>query len=214
MDLSNKETAERMQQLDVIRAKAGTKAKAKIVSYNSFPTAAGFASSAAGLAALACAASKAAGLNLDSRELSILARLGGGSACRSVLGGFVEWKRGENADGSDSCAVQIAPATHWPELRNVIAIVDAGKKKVSSREGMRQTVDTSVLFKARLAYLPKLIADMKNAVLAKDFPAFAELTMRESSNMHAVMLDTWPAITYLNEWSKEIMSSVHVLNSN
>ncbi|HIH21028.1 TPA: hypothetical protein HA244_07215, partial [Candidatus Micrarchaeota archaeon] len=86
------------------------------------------------------------------------------------------------------------------------------KKKVSSRAGMRQTVGTSVLFKARLTYLPKLIADMKKAVLAKDFPAFAELTMRESSNMHAVMLDTWPPITYLNDSSKEIMHAVHELN--
>ena len=163
---------------------------------------------------MACAASKAAGLNLDSRELSILARLGSGSACRSVLGGFVEWKRGENADGSDSCAVQIAPATHWPELRNVIAIVDGGKKKVSSRAGMKQTVATSVLYKSRLEYLPKLIEDMKKAVLAKNFPVFAELTMRESSNMHAVMLDTWPPITYLNDWSKEIMYGVHELNAN
>ena len=213
MDLSNKETAERMQQLDVIRAKAGITAKAKIVSYNSFPTAAGFASSAAGLAALACAASKAAGLNLNAQELSILARLGSGSACRSVLGGFVEWKKGEKADGSDSVAVQIASHTHWPELRNVIAIVDAGKKKVSSRAGMKQSLATSVLYKSRHEYLPKLIEDMKKSVLAKDFASFGETTMRESSNMHAVMLDTWPPIMYLNDYSKQVIYGVHDYNA-
>lgn len=214
MDLNEKETAERFQQLQLIKEKAGTKDKAKIVSLNCFPTAAGFASSAAGLAALACAASKAAGLDLSSKELSTLARLGSGSACRSVLGGFVEWKKGVKADGTDSYAEQIAPADHWPELRNVIAIVDSGKKKLSSRAGMKQTVATSVLYSARQAYLPKLIEDMKQAVLKKDFPKFAELTMRESSNMHAVMLDTFPPITYLNDWSKEIMYSVNDLNSN
>ncbi|NUN11163.1 diphosphomevalonate decarboxylase [Candidatus Micrarchaeota archaeon] len=214
MDLTDKETAERLQQIDVIRKKAGITTKAKIVSLNCFPTAAGFASSAAGLAALACAASKAAGLNLSPSELSILARLGSGSACRSVDGGFVEWKMGSKTDGSDSIAVQIAPASHWPELRNVIAVVDAGKKKVSSRAGMKQTIATSVLYPARLQYVPKLIEEMKKAVLAKDFAKFGELTMRESSNMHAVMLDTWPSITYLNDYSKEIMYAVQEFNAS
>lgn len=212
MDLSDKDTAERLQQLDIIRQKAGITEKAKIVSINCFPTSAGFASSAAGLAALACAASKAAGLNLSTDELSILARLGSGSACRSVIGGFVEWKRGEKADGSDCFAVQIAGAGHWPELRNVIAVVETGKKKVSSRAGMKQTVETSVLYKARLAYLPKAIEEIKAAVLAKDFNKFAEITMRESNNMHAVMLDTWPPIMYLNEHSKEIIYAIQELN--
>lgn len=212
MDLADKDTAERLVQLDIIRKRAGIAHKAKIVSLNCFPTAAGFASSAAGLATLAVAASKAAGLNLKGEELSILARLGSGSACRSVLGGFVEWKKGGKADGSDSVAVQVAPASHWPQLRNVIAVVDAGKKKVSSRAGMKQTIATSALFPARLAYLPKLIDDMKKAVLAKDFTKFGELTMRESSNMHATMLDTWPPIMYLNDSSKEIMYAVQEYN--
>lgn len=212
IDLDDKDTAERLQQLEVIRQRAGLKDKARIVSLNCFPTAAGFASSAAGLAALAVAASRAAGLSLSSSELSILARLGSGSACRSVLGGFVEWRKGERSDGSDSYAVQVAPASHWPELRNVIAVVDAGRKKVSSRAGMKQTVATSVLYKARLAYLPQLTGEMKRAVLAKDFAKFGELTMRESSNMHSVMLDTWPPIMYLNDWSKEIIHAVHAYN--
>jgi diphosphomevalonate decarboxylase len=213
VDLRDKEVAERVVQLDLVRKKAGIKLKAKVASINCFPTAAGFASSAAGFAALACAAAKAAGLDLDSRELSILARRGSGSACRSVLGGFVEWKKGEKADGTDSYAEQIQPASHWPELRNVIAVVDAGKKKVSSRAGMTQTVQTSPLFAARLAYLPKVIEEMRKAVAARDFARFAALTMRESDNMHAVMLDTWPPITYLNDWSKQIIYGVNDLNA-
>jgi diphosphomevalonate decarboxylase len=213
LDLSDKDTAERMQQLNVIREKAGIKAKAKIVSLNCFPTAAGFASSAAGMAALACAASKAAGLNLSSSELSILARLGSGSACRSVLGGFVEWKRGVKSDGSDSIAVEIAPATHWPEIRNVIAIVDQGKKKISSRAGMKQTVATSGLYPKRIQDLPKTLETVRNAILRKDLPTLLEATMRESSNMHAVMLDTWPSIVYFNDISKQIMATVVDFNN-
>lgn len=213
VDLNDKEVAERMQQLDVIRKKAGIALKARIVSINGFPTAAGFASSASGLAALACAASKAAGLNLDSKELSILARLGSGSACRSVVGGFVEWHKGVKADGSDSFAETLFPPEHWPELRLLSAILAEGKKKVSSRAGMKQTVATSVLYQARLASLPKLMQEMREAVKNKDFAKFAELTMRESNDLHSVMLDTWPPITYLNDLSKQVIYAVHELNA-
>ncbi len=214
VDLTDKEIAERMQQLNIIRERAGITLKAKIVSINCFPTAAGFASSASGLAALACAASRAAGLNLSAKELSILARLGSGSACRSVVGGFVEWHKGTKEDGSDSFAETIYPANHWPELRLVSAVLAEGKKKVSSRAGMKQTVATSVLYTARLAYLPTLLKEMREAVGRKDFAKFAELTMRESNNMHATMLDTWPPIMYLNDLSKQVIYAVGELNAN
>jgi diphosphomevalonate decarboxylase len=214
MDLRDKETAERFQQLEVVRQKAGMKYKAKIVSLNCFPTAAGFASSAAGLAALACASSKAAGLDLPASELSILARLGSGSACRSVLGGFVEWRKGEKTDGSDSFAAQVASEEHWPEIRNVISVVEAGRKKISSRSGMKQTVATSALYKARLDYLPKVIEEMKKAVLEKNLPKFCELTMRESDSMHAVMLDTWPPIKYMNDYSWLVVNAVNEFNDS
>ncbi len=212
VDLQDSEFAQRVVQIDLVRKRARIASKAKVVSLNCFPTAAGFASSAAGFAALACASAAAAGLRLSAQDLSILARRGSGSACRSVLGGCVEWVRGERADGSDSVARQVAPHTHWPQLRNVIAVVDAGKKKVSSRAGMRQTVETSRLFEARSSGMSDLVHEMKSAVLAKDFEAFAELTMRESSNMHAVMLDTWPPITYLNDHSRDIMYAIGELN--
>ncbi len=214
MDLQDKETAERFGMLELIRQKAGIRHKAKIASINGFPTAAGFASSAAGMAALACAASKAAGLDLSAKELSILARMGSGSACRSVMGGCVEWLAGKKPDGSDSYAEQVAPASHWPSLRNVIAVTDATKKKISSRAGMKQTIATSALYPARLAYIPGLMKDIKAAILAKDFAKFGELTMRESSNMHAVMLDTWPPIAYLNDISKDIMYAVSEYNQS
>lgn len=210
--LEGKDLNEIIKILDLARAKAGgakAKLKARFVSLNGFPTAAGMASSAAGMAALACAATRALGLALDAKELSIISRQGSGSACRSVMGGFVEWVKGENADGSDSFAVQIAPASHWPEIRNLICIVNAERKKVSSRAGMKQTVETSALFQARLEYLPQALAGMRKAVLAKDFEGFARIAMRDSSNMHAVMLDTTPPITYLNDVSKEIMYCVN-----
>lgn len=86
--------------LDLVREKAGISTKAKVVSHNHVPIAAGLASSASGSAALAAAASYAAGLNLTPRELSRLARRGSGSACRSIFGGFVLWNKGEDDETS------------------------------------------------------------------------------------------------------------------
>ena len=200
--------------LDAIRKKAMIKTKAQVASENNFPTAAGIASSASGFAALACAGADAAGLKATHKELSIFARLGSGSACRSVLGGFVEWRMGSKKDGSDSYAVQIAPASHWSGIRNVIAIVDAGRKKIGSAAGMEITAKTSKLYPERIRLNPKIVGMMKHAILKRDLEDFLMLTMRESSHLHAVMLDSFPPIMYLNDVSREIMHAVLEYNES
>lgn len=91
-----------------------------ICSENNFPTAAGLASSAAGYACLAAALAK---LYKIDGEISDIARSGSGSACRSIYGGFVRWHMGENPQGTDSIARQIAPANHWPEMRILVLVV-------------------------------------------------------------------------------------------
>ncbi|MFH1448362.1 MAG: diphosphomevalonate decarboxylase [Candidatus Micrarchaeota archaeon] len=200
--------------LDAIRKKAGIKNKACVISENNFPTAAGLASSASGFAALACAGAEAAGLEATERELSIFARLGSGSACRSVLGGFVEWKKGSRKDGLDSYAVQLASSSHWPELRNIITIVDPGRKRIGSAEGMEITTRTSKLYMKRVKENPKLLSAMRRAIRRRDLENFLMLTMCESSRMHAVMMDSFPPIIYLNDVSREIIESVLGFNTS
>lgn len=56
-------------------------------------------------------------------DLPSIARQGSGSACRSIYGGFVQWKAGVDHQGDDSTAVQIAADTHWPEMRIIILVV-------------------------------------------------------------------------------------------
>eukprot|EP00966_Prymnesium_polylepis_P290736 6715035-Prymnesium_polylepis.1 len=97
----------------------------QVVSVNNFPTAAGLASSAAGYAALAFALGKLYGIEESYEgDLSTIARVGSGSACRSLAGGFVAWDMGSKADGTDSCARQVAPADHWcVHPRNVVIYI-------------------------------------------------------------------------------------------
>lgn len=185
----------------------------RIVSENNFPTAAGLASSAAGFAALVRAVADLYKLPQSPRALSEIARQGSGSACRSLMGGYVAWRAGTLADGSDSLAEEVAPASHWPEMRAMILVVSADKKDVPSTEGMQTTVATSSLFASRAAsVVPQRMAAIEAAIRDRDFPAFAEITMRDSNSFHATCLDSWPPIFYMNDVSRAAVRLVHDIN--
>lgn len=195
--------------LNLIRKISESKEKAKVVSKNNFPTAAGLASSASGFAALSLAGSKATGINLDSKELSILTRRSGsGSATRSCQGGFVEWLKGKKPDGSDSYAVQIAPPKHWPEFRIIVTIVSKIKKKVSSTEGMDLTIKTCPMYKAWLETVEEDLRNVKNGILKKDFTLVGKTAESNCLKMHAVMMTTKPALIYWMPATLEIIHSV------
>lgn len=188
--------------------------KLHIVSENNFPTAAGLASSAAGFAALIVAIAKLYQLPQSMSTLSTIARKGSGSACRSLFGGFVAWEMGELTDGSDSKAVQVLPQESWPNMKAVILVVSDVKKDTPSTQGMQQTVKTSDLFKERVQnVVPKRFVEMKEAIKAKDFSKFAELTMRDSNSFHATCLDSYPPIFYMNDISKRIVQLCHTINN-
>lgn len=181
-----------------------------ICSENNFPTSAGLASSAAGYSCLVSALAYLFGVD---GEISDIARLGSGSACRSMYGGFVEWDMGRCNDGSDSVARPVASNEHWPELRALILVVTDDNKKTKSTEGMQKSVNTSELLKTRVERIvPHRINEIKEAIRDKDFDRFAEITMKESNQLHAVCLDTFPPIEYLTEVSRRIMNLVHRFN--
>ncbi|XP_073525796.1 uncharacterized protein [Phyllobates terribilis] len=184
-----------------------------IASYNNFPTAAGLASSAAGLACLVFALAKLMNVEEDHGLLSAIARQGSGSACRSLFGGFVKWEMGSNDDGSDSMAVQLADENHWDELVILIAVVSSRQKETSSTSGMRDSVQTSLLLKHRAEKIvPKRIREMEEAIKNRDFPSFANLTCADSNQFHAVCMDTYPPIFYMNDTSHRIISLVEKWN--
>jgi diphosphomevalonate decarboxylase len=183
-----------------------------IVSVNNFPTAAGLASSASGLACLTFAIGQLYQLPISTEELSRLARLGSGSACRSLFGGFVKWEMGKLEDGSDSQAVQVAEESYW-DINAFVLVVSESKKDTGSTEGMQETVKTSSLFKERLKIVPDRIAQMEAAIREKDFDKFAEITMIDSNQFHSVCLDTYPPIFYLNDISKAIIKLITAYNN-
>ncbi|OCH84200.1 Diphosphomevalonate decarboxylase [Obba rivulosa] len=180
-----------------------------ISSRNNFPTAAGLASSASGFAALVSSLAALYQLPASPSELSIIARQGSGSACRSLFGGFVAWQMGSAPDGSDSLAVEVAPREHWPDIHALICVVSDDKKGTSSTAGMQRTVETSALLQHRIAHVvPQRMAAISAAIQARDFDAFARITMQDSNQFHAVALDTDPPIFYMNDVSRAIIALV------
>ncbi|MDI6591471.1 MAG: diphosphomevalonate decarboxylase [Patescibacteria group bacterium] len=197
-----------LSHLEKIRKMAGIKERVKVVSESNFPVAAGLASSASGLAALTLAATKAAGLDLNQRELSILARQGSGSACRSIYGGFVEWLKGEKEDGSNSYANQIVDKNYWPEFRIIVTILTEAKKKISSRAGMVQTVKTCPFYQGWLKTVEEDLKIVKEAILQKDFPKLGAQAEYNCLKMHALMMTTKPSIIYWRPATMEVIQNV------
>lgn len=192
--------------LDEVRRLAKTAQYARVESRNNFPSGAGIASSAAAFSALAMASTRAAGLALNEAELSRLARRGSGSACRSIPGGFVEWRAG--ARDEDSFGVSIAPPEHW-DLSDCILIVSSAAKATSSTEGHR-LAGSSPLQVSRLADAPRRLDICRNAILQRDFAALAEVVELDSNWMHAVMMTSSPPLFYWQEATLTAMREVIV----
>lgn len=190
--------------------------KLHIVSFNNFPTAAGLASSAAGFACLVYTVAQVYGIQESySGELSAIARVGSGSACRSLYGGWVKWEMGEKADGSDSLAVQVADEKHWPEVVIAVLVVSEHRKPIGSTSAMERSVQNSDLLKHRAAnVVPERMKAMEKAILDRNFDEFGKLTIQDSNQFHAVCLDTYPPVMYLNDVSKQIINLLTQYNAH
>lgn len=201
---SNEEKKRVIQFLDRVRVKSGVHEFSRIVTKNTFPQATGIASSASGFAALTVAAFAAAGVTLLEKELTIFARLGSGSACRSIPDGFVLWKKGETSD--ESYAYSVYPHTYW-DLRDILVIVDFHTKKVPTTKG-QEGVTTSPFWKDRVEKIPAKIEKMAKALKEKNFQHLGELIEEDCLSMHQVMQTQNPPIFYWSEETKKLMEKV------
>jgi len=193
-----------IQHLDRLRKIAGVETKARVVSINNFPKGTGLSSSGSGFAALTVAGVYSLELNLSEKELSILARQGSGTACRCVCAGVVEWKDGSTSDTSYS--ETIFPADHI-DIRDIIAVVDEGHKKISSTEG-HQHAQTSIFYRTRLENLPKKIDAIKHAFVEKDFKLIGEIAEAEALEFHSILMTGNPALLTWYPGTIEVMQAV------
>lgn len=204
-----KATKKVSQFLDLFRKEAGLSLKASVISQNFVPTAAGLASSASGLAALAGACNTALKLGLDDLSLSRFARRGSGSACRSIFGGFVEWEKGH--DDLSSYAKPVPSDAFEDDLAMVFVLINDQKKEVSSRNGMRRTVETSNFYQGWLDSVEGDLYQLKQAIKTKDFQLLGETMERNGLKMHGTTLAAQPPFTYWSPDSLKAMDAVRQL---
>ncbi|MCJ7826051.1 diphosphomevalonate decarboxylase [Patescibacteria group bacterium] len=203
---SSHEIARVILGLNRIRKRADVRLRARVMTKNTFPKGTGAAASASGFAALTVAGFAALGLTLSEKELTIFARMGSGSACRSIPDGYVFWEKGNSSD--TSFAYSLYPHTYW-NLYDVLVIVDDGMKKISSTKG-QEAVHTSPLLEKRLSGIPEKINRTKKAFQEKNFPLLGEIIEDDCLSMHHVMQTQTPPLFYWNEATKKIIKKVRM----
>jgi diphosphomevalonate decarboxylase len=201
------ETQRVVAQLDRIRKQCNINLFAKVVSENTFPKGTGLSSSGSGFAALTYAATLAADLHLTEKELSILARQGSGTACRCVCGGFVEWKDGQSSETSYS--ETLFTPDHW-DIRDVVVVVDEGKKKISSTEG-HALARSSIFFEVRQRNIPTKILHVKQALTQKNFEQLGNLIEAEALEFHSILLTSQPPLVMWYPGTMQVIHEVHQL---
>lgn len=198
----NKEGKNRIvTHLERIRQLAEIRTFAKVKTKNNFPKGTGIASSASGFAALTLAAAVAAELKLAQKELSIIARQGSGSACRSIPDGFVEWKAGSSSE--TSYAYSLYPPNWW-DVKDIIVIIGEASKKVSSSEG-HVLAESSPFYRPRILGMKDKIKNLERALNEKNFKRFGEIVEEEAINMHAVMMTSQQGLFYWLPKTMEII---------
>jgi len=190
--------------LERLRGWAGTDRGLAVATRNSFPAAAGIASSASGFAALTVATLGALGVEATLQELSVLARRSGsGSAARSVMGGYVVWPDG---DDPETPARQLAPASHW-DLRDVVVIVHSGAKGVSSLDGHRRAT-SSPHYERRQTLIPERLAAVQAAIAARDLERLGPVIEEDAMELHLIAMSSSPAIFYWRPATLRVLEAV------
>ena len=184
----------------------------QIDTHNTIPTAAGLASSASGFGALSLACNELFDWQLSLSELSALARMGSGSASRSLWHGFVKWHAGSASDGHDSIASPMAQ--QWPDLRIGLVTIDSHSKAVSSREGMQRTVQTSRLYEQWPVQANADMLLIEQAINGHDFSLLGRTAEQDAMAMHATMAAAWPPLVYWQAESITAMQKVWQLRAD
>lgn len=196
--------------LDAMRQQTGFKERLIVFTKATFPIGSGLAGSAAASSALAEAFAGLAGID-DRKTISAMARRGSGSAARSVYGGFVRLPK---AESGQSFAEQLFDAEYW-DLRDIIAIVDAGSKKVKSRAGMRYSVRTcpAEIYSGFVNSAETNVAEAASAISSKNIQKVGEVYEFDNALFREVCMNTEPVLDYWTRATTEVFNAVTQLQS-
>lgn len=183
----------------------------KITIRSSIPSAVGFASSAAVFSGLAMAYSGLVKdqIELSPTQISIIARLGSGSALRGLYDGFVMQVAGEGEVIDASYAEPIVPFDHW-NLTDIVIAPELTEKKVGSSDG-HKLAQSSPHWEDRVRALPQRFKEARDAIIEKDFEKLRNVSEEECMDMHQVMQTSTPSLQYLNSETYRIIDEIKEL---
>ncbi len=179
------------------------------------PSSVGLASSAA---VFSCLAKAYAGLvqsvlELTLEQTSVIARLGSGSAARSIFGGYAALNAGTGNDIDAAKGKQIADENHWM-LHDIVIVPSHDEKKVGSTEG-HELAPTSPYFADRIeAIRTRRQKECVDAILKKDFEKLRAVTEEDALDMHHVMETSTPPLKYLTSDTHRILKEITALRES
>lgn len=189
----------------------------KIETSNTFPHSSGIASSASGMSAIAlCLMSIERSLSgvevtdkIFNQKASFLARLGSGSACRSIEGELVVWGENESTESSDLYGVRFEGDVHsnFKNYQDTILIVDKGEKQVSSTVG-HQLMYGHPFAKERFTQAHTNLAKLKTILASGDLKGFAKIVESEALTLHAMMMTSMPYFILMKPNTLEIINKI------
>jgi diphosphomevalonate decarboxylase len=190
---------------------------------NSFPHSSGIASSASGMSALAlCLMSIEKKLNPEitpeyfKRKASFLARLGSGSASRSIEGELVIWGEHDQIKGSSNLyGVKFPYEIHsnFKNYQDTILLVDKGEKLVSSTLG-HKLMYNHPFSEQRFKQADKNISEISKILQNGNLKAFVKLVESEALTLHALMLTSNPYFILMKSNTLKIIEKIRIFRKN
>ncbi len=183
---------------------------------NTFPHSSGIASSASGFGAIAkCLMEMDKAFSgkdfFDVKKASFLARLGSGSACRSVYDGLVVWGEVNEVEGSsDLYAVKYPDEEIHPIFRDFndyVLLIHEGQKSVSSTVG-HGLMNTNPYAERRFQEARENFVPMKEILKSGDLQAFMKLVEHEALTLHAMMMMSDPAFILMQKGTLQVINRV------
>jgi len=189
-----------------------------IESSNNFPHSSGIASSASSMSALALCITELHNISMgkehpfpDPVMASALARMGSGSACRSVYGGWTIWGEYTNMkNSSDMYAVPVVDfeiADDFKTIQNAILLIDTNKKKVSSSDG-HQLMEEHPFKQARIKHANDNIKILLEVLKEGNWTDFFEIAENEAMTLHGLMMNSSPSYTLMHPKSLEAIEII------